>query len=69
MATYTLTVNERSAQGKALLAYLETLKVNLQPAAKATRKKGSLERSIEGIKHGRVKTFDSVDDMFKSLGI
>ena len=69
MATYTLTVNERSAQGKALLAYLETLKVNLQPATKATRKKGSLERSIEDIKHGRVKTFDSVDDMFKSLGI
>ena len=30
---------------------------------------GSLERFIEDIKHGRVKTFDSVDDMFKSLGI
>ena len=27
------------------------------------------ERSIEDIKHGRVKTFDSVDDMFESLGI
>ena len=69
MATYTLTINERSAQGKALLAYLETLRVNIQRTPKALRKKGSLERSMEDIKHGRVQAFDSVDDMFKSLGI
>lgn len=69
MATYTLTINERSTQGKALLAYLEALKINIRPATKATRRKGSFERSIEDIKHGRVETFSSVDDMFKSLGI
>lgn len=69
MATYTLTINERSTQGKALLAYLEALKINIRPATKATCGKGSLERSIEDIKHGRVETFSSADDMFKSLGI
>lgn len=69
MATYTLTINERSAQGKALLAYLETLEVNIHRAPNSICKKGSLERSIEDMKRGRVKTFSSVDDMFKSLGI
>ena len=54
MATFSITVNERTAQGKALLAYLETLKVNLQRVSIA--RKGSLERSMDDIKHGDRKS-------------
>ena len=69
MATYTLTINERSTQGKALLAYLEALKINIRPATKATRRKGSFERSLDDIRHGRVTSYNSIDDLFKDLGI
>ena len=31
MATYAMTIDERSAQGKALLTYLGTLDIKLQP--------------------------------------
>ena len=31
MATYAMTINERSNQGKALLAYLSTLNLQLRP--------------------------------------
>ena len=31
MATYAMTIDERSTQGKALLTYLGTLDINLQP--------------------------------------
>ena len=34
MATYALTINERSSQGKALLAYLSTLNIQLRPVRK-----------------------------------
>ena len=34
MATYTLTINERSTQGKALLAYLEALKLDVKRVEK-----------------------------------
>lgn len=67
MATFSITVNERTAQGKALLAYLETLKVNLQRVSIA--RKGSLERSMDDIKHGRVESFASADEMCNALGI
>ena len=67
MATLSITVNERTAQGKALLAYLETLKVNLQRVSSA--RKGSLERSMDDIKHGRVESFASADEMCNALGI
>ena len=69
MATFSITVNERTAQGKALLAYLETLKVNLQRISHTCTRKGSLERSMDDIKHGRVESFASADEMCNALGI
>lgn len=69
MATYTLTINERSAQGKALLAYLETLRVNIQRTPKVIRRKTDIELAEEDIKLGRVTSYDSVDDLFQELGI
>ena len=36
MATYAMTIDERSTQGRALLTYLGTLNINLQPLKGAT---------------------------------
>ena len=67
MATYTITLNERTASGKALMDYLQALGVLVQKVTPA--KKSSYERSQDDIREGRVEKFASADDMFKSLGI
>ncbi len=69
MATYALTINERSTSGRALLEYLEALKLDLQLLPKVRMRKSSYERSMDDIKHGRIEKFASADDMCKSLGI
>ena len=69
MATYSMEINERSAHGKALIAYLEALQVNLQRLPNIRLRKSSYERSMDDIKHGRIETFASADEMCKSLGI
>ena len=67
MATYTITLNERSTSGKALMVYLKTLGVLMQ---KVTPKaKSSYLRSQEDKQAGRVEKFSSSEEMFKSLGI
>ena len=67
MATYTITINERTASGKALMAYLKALGVLIE---KVTPKaKSSYERSQEDIRKGRIEKFSSSEDMFESLGI
>ena len=67
MATYTITLNERTASGKALMAYLQALGVLVQKVTPT--KKNSYERSQEDIREGRIETFSSADEMFESLGI
>ena len=67
MATYTITVNERSNGGRALMAYLRELGVLVEK--RTSTKKSSYARSREDIRKGRVETFESADDMFHSLGI
>ena len=67
MATYTITLNERTASGKALMAYLQALGVLVQKVTPT--KKSSYERSQEDIREGRIETFSSADEMFESLGI
>jgi len=69
MATYALTINERSTSGKALIEYLEALKLDLQLLPKIRLRKSSYERSMDDIKHGRIEKFASADEMCKSLGI
>ena len=69
MASYAITINDRSLQGQALLAYLEALKVNLTKIPSIRLRKSSYERSMEDIKHGRIKTYANADDMCKALGI
>ena len=69
MATYALTINERSMNGKALLEYLEALKLDIQLLPKVRLRKSSYERSMDDIKHGRIEKFASADEMCQSLGI
>ena len=67
MATYTITLNERSASGKALVSYLKELGVLIQ---KITPKaKSSYQRSQEDKQAGRIEKFSSSEEMFNSLGI
>ena len=66
MATYAITLNERSAKGKALIEYLQALGVVI---SKVTPKaKSSYVRSQEDKQAGRVESFSSSEEMFKSLG-
>ena len=67
MATYTITLNERTTSGKALMSYLQALGVLVKKVTPA--KKSSYECSQDDIREGRVESFKSADDMFKSLGI
>ena len=67
MATYTITLDERSASGKALRSYLQSLGVLTKKVR--PKSKGSYKRSQEDIKAGRVESFASSDEMFESLGV
>lgn len=67
MATYTITLNERTSSGKALMEYLQALGVLI---SKITPKaKSSYVRSQEDKQAGRVESFSSSEEMFRSLGI
>ena len=67
MATYTITLNERTSSGKALMAYLEALGVLISKVT--PKKKSSYLRSQEDKLAGRVEKFSSSEEMFDSLGI
>lgn len=67
MATYTITLNERTASGKALKAYLRALGVLMQKVNPNT--KSSYQRSQEDKLAGRIEKFSSCEEMFESLGI
>ena len=87
MATYTITLNERSSRGKALVEYLQALgvlmhKVSPQKSATKTRiydpETGEymndravrdIEQALDDAKHGRVTTYNSVDEFFKEMGL
>ena len=86
MATYAITLNERTANGKALKAYLQALGVFISKVTPRTKPKAriydpetgcylkdsvvkSIEQAHEDMKHGRLKAYNSVEDMFNDLGI
>ena len=52
MATYTITVNERTHGGRALMAYLKELGVLVEK--QMSNKKSSYTRSKEDIRKGRI---------------
>lgn len=67
MATYTITLNERTTSGKALMAYLQALGVLMHKVS--PKAKNSYLRSQEDKKARRIEKFSSSEEMFKSLGI
>ena len=67
MATYTITVNERTNGGKALMAYLRDLGVLVEK--RSTVKRSSYMRSKEDVRNGRVEAFSNSEELFQSLGI
>ena len=67
MATMTISYDERSKLARSVVDFIRSLDVftiTEQPAAK-----GSYQLSQEDIRAGRVETFASSNEMFKSLGI
>lgn len=71
MSTYSITLDETTAQSQALLAYLASLPLQLTklPAVYTRKGKSSFESSKEDIREGRVQRFASADEMCKALGI
>ena len=67
MATYAITLNERSTSGKALITYLNSLGVLLQKIS--PKAKSSFLRSQGDKRAGRIEKFASSEEMFNSLGI
>jgi len=65
MATYTVTINERTNAGRQLLNYLVGL--GLIKDRVATRKKTGFEEAEEDIREGRVYTASSASDLFNQL--
>ncbi|MBR0201969.1 MAG: hypothetical protein IJQ44_05845 [Bacteroidaceae bacterium] len=86
MATYAITLNERSAKGKALIEYLQALGVLITKVTPKTATKTriydpetgeymndravrDIEQALDDAKHGRVTTYNSVDEFFKEMGL
>ena len=67
MATYAITLNERTVSGKALMAYLKALGVLMFKVT--SKERSSYLRSQEDKLAGRVEKFSSSEEMFNSLGI
>ena len=65
MATYTVTINERTNAGRQLLKYL--LGLGLIKDRVSVRKKTGLEEAEEDIRAGRVYTASSAADLFNQL--
>lgn len=61
MATYTITINERTKQGKSLRDYLQALGII------KTTKKGSLDEALEDVRKGNVYEASSIEDLIKQL--
>ncbi len=65
MATYTVTINERTNAGRQLLNYL--LGLGLIKDKVTERKRTGLEEAEEDIRNGRVYTASGAADLFNQL--
>ena len=68
MATYAMTIDERSTQGKALLTYLGTLDIKLQPLEKemvrpTEEQKARLRQAYRDSQEGRVFSQEAAHQM------
>ena len=68
MATYAMTIDELSTQGRALLTYLGTLNINLQPLKKemvlpTEEQKARLRQAYRDSQEGRVVSQEAAHQM------
>ncbi|SHJ17141.1 hypothetical protein SAMN05444280_11282 [Tangfeifania diversioriginum] len=61
MATYTITINEKTKAGKKLVALLESL--NEVVSISEIRKSKGLDEALEDVKHGRVWEAKNAKDL------
>ncbi len=66
MASYTIKIDERTAEGKRILDYLKSSN-NVTITKIGKIKKTGIEVALEDIEKGRVTTYDSVDDFFEKV--
>ena len=68
MATYTITINERTQVGRSILQLMQGL-ASVFTVSKAQKAKGktAFERSQEDIATGRVYRADSVKDLMSAI--
>ena len=70
MATYTVTINERTCSGRELVMRLSNMpEIKFEKMTKRKTRKCGLEEALEDVKAGRVTEYESVDDLFEKLGI
>jgi malonyl CoA-acyl carrier protein transacylase len=61
MATYTITINEKTRAGKKLVALLESL--NEVVSFSEVRKNKGLDEALEDVKHNRVYEAENAKDL------
>ena len=67
MATYSVTINERTCSGRELVMRLSNMpEIKFE---KMTARKSGLDEALEDVRAGRVTEYESVDDLFEKLGI
>ena len=64
MATYTISVNERTGAGRSLVAYLRSLSVIVEPKTKPNR---TTMKALEEFKTGKVTRCKSFDDYLEAV--
>ena len=78
MATYAITLNERSARGKALIEYLQALGVLIskitpkavnKPKEYDITKTAGYREAMDDVKNGRVYHYDSLKDFYEEMGL
>ncbi|MGV8139377.1 MAG: hypothetical protein AB2L20_29635 [Mangrovibacterium sp.] len=65
MATYTITINERTREGKRLAALLRASKQ--VTSFRESERIPDLEEALEDVREGRVNTYSSVDELMTAL--
>ncbi|MDO5341320.1 MAG: hypothetical protein Q4F69_02550 [Bacteroidia bacterium] len=69
MATYTVTINERTCSGRELVMRLSNMPEIKFEKMTAKKRKSGLDEALEDVRAGRVTEYESVDDLFEKLGI
>jgi len=65
MATYAVSINERTQAGRSLFVYLNSLGVITKRLPQ--RRRRGIDEALDDVRNGRVYQAESVDAMFKQI--